>query len=131
MIVGGPWSPRLAKPGQIIPVTKHAAWLPGAGRRYPRRLRKLVVTASRRHLPRTDQGQLAAHRHRRGSLAHLGDGPSDPRSTRRRLVNKGSEAVGGALLYDIPFDRIEVVVHPAVVCALDGRVHRRIHDPFR
>ena len=42
------------------------------------------------------------------------------------LVNKGLEVIEAHLLYDIPFDRIEVVVHPQSVRPLDGGVHRRL-----
>ena len=43
------------------------------------------------------------------------------------LVNKGLEVIEAHLLFGIPFDRIEVVVHPTVGRALDGRVRRRLH----
>ena len=42
------------------------------------------------------------------------------------LVNKGLEVIEAHLLFGIPFDRIEVVVHPHVGRALDGRVRRRL-----
>ena len=43
------------------------------------------------------------------------------------LVNKGLEVIEAHLLFGIPFDRIEVVVHPTSRRALDGRVRRRLH----
>ena len=41
------------------------------------------------------------------------------------LVNKGLEVIEAHLLFDVPFDRIDVVVHPQQLHPLDGRVHRR------
>ena len=42
------------------------------------------------------------------------------------LVNKGLEVIEAHLLFDIDYDRIDVVVHPPIDRALDGRVRRRI-----
>ena len=42
------------------------------------------------------------------------------------LVNKGLEVIEAHLLFGIPFDRIEVVVHPTSRRPLDGRVRRRL-----
>ena len=44
------------------------------------------------------------------------------------LVNKGLELIEAHLLFGIPMDRIEVVVHPQQVDPLDGRVLRRLDD---
>ena len=38
------------------------------------------------------------------------------------LVNKGLEVIEAHLLFDVPLDRIEVVVHPAVRGPLHGPV---------
>ena len=44
------------------------------------------------------------------------------------LVNKGLEVIEAHLLFDVPYDRIEVDGAPAVDRALDGRVRRRLDD---
>jgi 1-deoxy-D-xylulose-5-phosphate reductoisomerase len=44
------------------------------------------------------------------------------------LMNKGLEVIEAHELYGTPYDDIDVVVHPAVDHALDGRVHRRFDD---
>ena len=43
------------------------------------------------------------------------------------LMNKGLEVIEAHELFDVDYDHIDVVVHPAVDRALDGRVHRRGH----
>ena len=44
------------------------------------------------------------------------------------LVNKGLEMIEAHLLFGVPYDRIDVVVHPQSIDPLDGRVHRRLDD---
>ncbi|CAM5267849.1 1-deoxy-D-xylulose 5-phosphate reductoisomerase OS=Streptomyces violarus OX=67380 GN=dxr PE=3 SV=1 [Streptomyces violarus] len=105
LIVGGPLVKALAKPGQTTPGSSTPpSSRPGA-------------TAPP---PRSYEGG-AGPRHRRGCprAPHLGQGPVITINS-ATLVNKGLEVIEAHLLYDIPFDRIEVVVHPQLVCPLDG-----------
>ncbi|SCK23786.1 1-deoxy-D-xylulose 5-phosphate reductoisomerase [Streptomyces sp. LamerLS-316] len=113
LIVGGPLVKALAAPGQIIPVdSEHAALFQAlaAGKRAD--VRKLVVTASGGPFRGRTRAELADVT-REQALAHptWAMGPVITVNS-ATLVNKGLEVIEAHLLYDIPFDRIEVVVHP-------------------
>ncbi|MET7924488.1 1-deoxy-D-xylulose-5-phosphate reductoisomerase [Streptomyces sp. NPDC005349] len=113
LIVGGPLVKALAEPGQIIPVdSEHAALFQGlaAGKRSD--VRKLVVTASGGPFRGRTKADLA-HVTPEDALAHptWAMGPVITVNS-ATLVNKGLEVIEAHLLYDIPFERIEVVVHP-------------------
>ncbi|MFE5009960.1 1-deoxy-D-xylulose-5-phosphate reductoisomerase [Streptomyces sp. NPDC057651] len=113
LIVGGPLVKALAKPGQIIPVdSEHAALFQAlaAGKRSD--VRKLVVTASGGPFRGRTKADLA-HVTPEDALAHptWAMGPVITVNS-ATLVNKGLEVIEAHLLYDIPFERIEVVVHP-------------------
>ncbi|MEV6105779.1 1-deoxy-D-xylulose-5-phosphate reductoisomerase [Streptomyces sp. NPDC051940] len=113
LIVGGPLVKAVARPGQIIPVdSEHSALyqaLLGGSRA---EVRKLLVTASggpfrgrtREELERVTPEQALAH-----PTWNMGPVVTINSAT---LVNKGLEVIEAHLLFDIPFDRIEVVVHP-------------------
>ncbi|MFB7940347.1 1-deoxy-D-xylulose-5-phosphate reductoisomerase [Streptomyces sp. NPDC056049] len=113
LIVGGPLVKALAKPGQIIPVdSEHAALFQALAAGTRADVRKLVVTASGgpfRGRTRADLERVT----REDALAHptWAMGPVITVNS-ATLVNKGLEVIEAHLLYDIPFDRIEVVVHP-------------------
>lgn len=113
LIVGGPLVKALAKPGQIIPVdSEHAALFQALAAGTRGDVRKLVVTASggpfrgrtRAELSRVTPADALAH-----PTWAMGPVITVNSAT---LVNKGLEVIEAHLLYDIPFDRIEVVVHP-------------------
>ncbi|MEU6659890.1 1-deoxy-D-xylulose-5-phosphate reductoisomerase [Streptomyces sp. NPDC046821] len=113
LIVGGPLVKALAKPGQIIPVdSEHAALFQAlaAGKRAD--VRKLVVTASGGPFRGRTKADLANVRPE-DALAHptWAMGPVITVNS-ATLVNKGLEVIEAHLLYDIPFEQIEVVVHP-------------------
>lgn len=113
LIVGGPLVKALAKPGQIIPVdSEHAALFQALGAGTRADVRKLVVTASGGPFRGRTRSELADVT-REQALAHptWAMGPVITVNS-ATLVNKGLEVIEAHLLYDIPFDRIEVVVHP-------------------
>ncbi|MFI6513103.1 1-deoxy-D-xylulose-5-phosphate reductoisomerase [Streptosporangium sp. NPDC050855] len=121
LIVGGPLVKRLAKPGSLIPVdSEHSAlaqclWAAGPGGPDARAVRRLVVTASGgpfRGRPRADLSEVTPEQ----ALAHptWSMGPVITVNS-ATLVNKGLEVIEAHLLFDIGFDRIEVVVHPQSV----------------
>lgn len=113
LIVGGPLVKALAKPGQIIPVdSEHAALFQALAAGTRADVRKLVVTASGGPFRGRTRAELA-HVSREDALAHptWAMGPVITVNS-ATLVNKGLEVIEAHLLYDIPFDRIEVVVHP-------------------
>ncbi|MEU0675169.1 1-deoxy-D-xylulose-5-phosphate reductoisomerase [Streptomyces sp. NPDC006172] len=113
LIVGGPLVKALAAPGQIIPVdSEHAALFQALAAGTRADVRKLVVTASGGPFRGRTREQLA-HVTVEDALAHptWAMGPVITINS-ATLVNKGLEVIEAHLLYDIPFDRIEVVVHP-------------------
>ncbi|WP_415951393.1 1-deoxy-D-xylulose-5-phosphate reductoisomerase [Streptomyces sp. KLOTTS4A1] len=113
LIVGGPLVKALAKPGQIIPVdSEHAALFQALAAGTRADVRKLVVTASGGPFRGRTKAELADVT-REDALAHptWAMGPVITVNS-ATLVNKGLEVIEAHLLYDIPFERIEVVVHP-------------------
>ncbi|GLW98097.1 1-deoxy-D-xylulose-5-phosphate reductoisomerase [Microtetraspora sp. NBRC 16547] len=121
LIIGGPLVKRLAKPGQILPVdSEHSAlaqclWAAGPSGPDARAVRRLVVTASGgpfRGRKRADLWDVTPEM----ALAHptWNMGPVITINS-ATLVNKGLEVIEAHLLFDIGFDRIEVVVHPQSV----------------
>ncbi|MBC9723631.1 1-deoxy-D-xylulose-5-phosphate reductoisomerase [Streptomyces sp. TRM68367] len=113
LIVGGPLVKALAKPGQIIPVdSEHAALFQALAAGTRADVRKLVVTASGGPFRGRTKEELASVTVE-DALAHptWAMGPVITVNS-ATLVNKGLEVIEAHLLYDISFDRIEVVVHP-------------------
>ncbi|MEV0094273.1 1-deoxy-D-xylulose-5-phosphate reductoisomerase [Streptomyces sp. NPDC050738] len=113
LIVGGPLVKALAAPGQIIPVdSEHAALFQSLAGGKRSDVRKLIVTASGGPFRGRTKAELADVRVE-DALAHptWAMGPVITVNS-ATLVNKGLEVIEAHLLYDIPFDRIEVVVHP-------------------
>ncbi|TWE19788.1 1-deoxy-D-xylulose 5-phosphate reductoisomerase [Kitasatospora atroaurantiaca] len=116
LIVGGPLVKAVAKPGQIVPVdSEHAALFQALAGGTRAEVRKLVVTASGGPFRGRTREQLAGVT-TEDALAHptwaMGPVVTVNSAT---LVNKGLEVIEAHLLYDVPFDRIEVVVHPQSV----------------
>lgn len=113
LIVGGPLVKALAAPGQIIPVdSEHAALFQALAAGTRADVRRLVVTASGGPFRGRTRSELAEVTPEQ-ALAHptWAMGPVITVNS-ATLVNKGLEVIEAHLLYDIPFDRIEVIVHP-------------------
>lgn len=116
LIMGGPLVLDRAKPGQIVPVdSEHSALAQCLRGGAPSEVRRLVLTASGgpfRGRTRADLADVTVDE----ALAHptwqMGPVVTINSAT---LVNKGLEVIEAHLLFDIPFDRIEVVVHPTSV----------------
>ncbi|MFE6053906.1 1-deoxy-D-xylulose-5-phosphate reductoisomerase [Kitasatospora sp. NPDC056446] len=116
LIVGGPLVKAVARPGQIVPVdSEHAALFQALAGGTRAEVRKLVVTASGGPFRSRTREQLAGVTPQE-ALAHptwaMGPVVTINSAT---LVNKGLEVIEAHLLYDVPFERIEVVVHPQSV----------------
>ncbi|HSA52602.1 MAG TPA: 1-deoxy-D-xylulose-5-phosphate reductoisomerase, partial [Yinghuangia sp.] len=113
LIVGGPLVKAVARPGQIVPVdSEHSALFQCLRGGRADQVRKLVVTASGgpfRGRSRAELGDVTPAQ----AMAHptwdMGPVITINSAT---LVNKGLEVIEAHLLYDVPFERIEVVVHP-------------------
>ena len=113
LIVGGPLVKALAAPGQLVPVdSEHSAIAQCLRSGSAGEVRRLVVTASGgpfRGRPRADLADVTPAQ----ALAHPNFSMGRVITTNSAtLVNKGLEVIEAHLLFDIPFDRIEVVVHP-------------------
>ncbi|MBA0051857.1 1-deoxy-D-xylulose-5-phosphate reductoisomerase [Streptomyces sp. AJS327] len=113
LIVGGPLVRELAGPGQIVPVdSEHSALFQALMGGERAEVRKLLVTASGGPFRGRSRAELAEVTPR-DALAHptwtMGPVITVNSAT---LVNKGLEVIEAHLLYDLPFERIEVVVHP-------------------
>ncbi|MCK2036456.1 1-deoxy-D-xylulose-5-phosphate reductoisomerase [Microbacterium sp. SSW1-49] len=116
LIVGGQLVLAAAAPGQIVPVdSEHSALAQALRSGRHEEVRRLVVTASGgpfRGRSRADMESVTPAE----ALAHptwdMGRMVTTNSST---LVNKGLEVIEAHLLFDIPYEDIEVVVHPQSV----------------
>ncbi|MFZ0325421.1 MAG: 1-deoxy-D-xylulose-5-phosphate reductoisomerase [Actinomycetes bacterium] len=116
LIVGGPLVTAAARPGQIVPVDSEHSALAQALRGGTRaEVRRLVLTASggpfRGHSAESLDSVTPAE-----ALAHptwdMGPVVTVNSAT---LMNKGLEVIEAHLLFDVPYDAIDVVVHPQSV----------------
>jgi 1-deoxy-D-xylulose-5-phosphate reductoisomerase len=116
LIIGGPLVAKAALPGQVVPVdSEHSALaqcLRGGSRG---EVRRLVLTASggpfrgrtRAELEQVTPAQALAH-----PTWTMGPLVTTNSAT---LVNKGLEVIEAHLLFGVPFEAIDVVVHPQSV----------------
>ena len=116
LIIGGPLVTRLAAPGQIVPVDSEHSALAQALRSGSRgEVRRLILTASGGPFRGWDTERLRTVAPQQ-ALAHptwdMGPLVTINSAT---LVNKGLELIEAHLLFDMPLDRIDVVVHPQSV----------------
>jgi 1-deoxy-D-xylulose-5-phosphate reductoisomerase len=116
LIVGGPLVKAVASPGQIVPVdSEHSALAQCLRGGRPGDVRRLVLTASGGPFRGWALADLAAVAPQQ-ALAHptwdMGPVVTINSAT---LVNKGLEVIEAHLLFDVPFDDIDVVVHPQSV----------------
>jgi 1-deoxy-D-xylulose-5-phosphate reductoisomerase len=116
LIMGGPLVLERAKPGQIVPVdSEHSALAQCLRGGTAEEVRRLVLTASGgpfRGRSRDELLDVSVDE----ALAHptWDMGPVVTINS-ANLVNKGLEVIEAHLLFGIPYDRIEVVVHPTSV----------------
>jgi 1-deoxy-D-xylulose-5-phosphate reductoisomerase len=116
LVAGGPLVLRQAAPGQIVPVdSEHSAMAQALRGGRTEEVDRLVLTASGGPF----RGRTADELHDvtpEQALAHptwsMGPVVTINSAT---LVNKGLEVIEAHLLFGVPFDRIEVVVHPTSV----------------
>ncbi|UPK76589.1 1-deoxy-D-xylulose-5-phosphate reductoisomerase [Nocardioidaceae bacterium SCSIO 66511] len=113
LIIGGPIVTDLAKPGQIVPVdSEHSAIAQCLRGGRQDEVRRLVLTASggpfrgrtRAELGDVTVGQAMEH-------PNFAMGPVITINS-ATLVNKGLEVIEAQLLFDVPIERVDVVVHP-------------------
>lgn len=135
LIVGGRLVTQAAKPGQIVPVdSEHSALAQCLLGGTKQEVRKLILTASGGPFRGWTREQLASVTPEQ-ALAHptwvMGKVVTTNSAT---LVNKGLELIEAHLLFDIPFERIEVTVHPqsvvhSMVEFVDGSVLAQCSPP--
>ena len=113
LIVGGTLVTEKAAPGQIVPVdSEHSAIAQALRSGEKSEVRRLVLTASGGPFRGRSRESLAGVTPRE-ALAHptwdMGLVVTTNSST---LVNKGLEVIEAHLLFGVPYDRIDVTVHP-------------------
>ena len=113
LVAGGPLVLKAAKPGQLVPVdSEHSAMAQCLRGGTPDEVAKIVLTASggpfrgwsAERLEDVTPEQAGAH-------PTWSMGPMNTLNS-ASLVNKGLELIETHLLFGVPYDRIEVVVHP-------------------
>jgi 1-deoxy-D-xylulose-5-phosphate reductoisomerase len=135
LVVGGPLVVAAARPGQLVPVdSEHSALAQCLRAGRAREVARVIVTASGgpfRGRSAHDLADVTVEQ----ALAHptwrMGPVITVNSAT---LANKGLEVIETHLLFDIPYDRIEVVVHPqsivhGMVEFCDGAVMAKLSPP--
>ncbi|MGF9756789.1 1-deoxy-D-xylulose-5-phosphate reductoisomerase [Microvirga sp. 0TCS3.31] len=135
LIIGGPLVKERARPGQIVPVdSEHSAIAQSLRAGSAEEVRRLVLTASGGPFRGRTAAELADVTPEQ-ALAHPNFAMGRVITTNSAtLVNKGLEVIEAHLLFDIPFDRIDVVVHPqqlihSMVEFVDGAVVAQLGLP--
>lgn len=135
LIVGGTLVTSLAKAGQIVPVdSEHSALAQCLLGGSKSEVAKLILTASGGPFRGFSLKQLSevtpaqALKHPTWSMGRV------VTTNSATMVNKGLELIEAHLLFDIPFDRIEVTVHPqsvvhSMVQFVDGSVLAQCSPP--
>lgn len=116
LVIGGKAVTKLAKPGQIVPVdSEHSALAQALLAGKKTEVKKLILTASGgpfRGYTKDQLEQVTVEQ----ALSHptwaMGPVVTVNSST---MMNKGLEIIEAHLLFDIPMEQIEVVVHPQSV----------------
>jgi len=135
LIVGGQLVKDLASSGQIVPVdSEHSAIAQCLRSGSASEVRKLILTASggpfrgftKQQLSEVTPAQALAH-----PTWVMGQVVTTNSAS---MVNKGLEIIEAHLLFDIPFDQIEVTVHPqsvvhSMVEFVDGSVIAQASPP--
>jgi 1-deoxy-D-xylulose-5-phosphate reductoisomerase len=113
LVAGGPLVLKAAKPGQIVPVdSEHSAMTQCLRGGTPDEVAKIVLTASGGPFRGWTADRLEdVTPEQAGAHPTWSMGPMNTLNS-ASLVNKGLELIETHLLFGIPYDRIEVVVHP-------------------
>jgi 1-deoxy-D-xylulose-5-phosphate reductoisomerase len=135
LVVGGPLVTRRVRPGQLRPVdSEHSALAQCLRSGSPDEVRRLVLTASGGPFRGRTRAELAEVTPAQ-ALAHpTWDMGTLITTNSATLVNKGLEVIEAHLLFDIPYERIDVVVHPqsivhSMVEFVDGSTVAQLSPP--
>ncbi len=116
LIMGGPLVLERARPGQIVPVdSEHSALAQCLRAGSAEEVRRLVLTASGGPFRGRSRAELVEVTPAEAMNHPTWDMGPVITINSATLVNKGLEVIEAHLLFGIPFDRIEVVVHPTSV----------------
>lgn len=135
LVAGGPLVTKAAKPGQIVPVdSEHSALAQCLRGGRAEEVAKLVLTASggpfrgrtREQMAQVTLAQAMAH-------PNWSMGPVITINS-ATMVNKGLELIEAQLLYGVPYEQIDVVVHPqsivhSMVTFIDGSTLAQASPP--
>ncbi len=113
LVAGGPLVTAAAAPGQIVPVdSEHSALAQCLRGGTAAEVARLVLTASGGPFRGWSAAQLAdVTPEQAGAHPTWSMGPMNTLNS-ATMVNKGLELIEAHLLFGIPYDRIEVTVHP-------------------
>ena len=135
LVAGGPLVLRAARPGQIVPVdSEHSALAQCLRGGAADEVAKLVLTASGGPFRGWTAADLeGVTPQQAGAHPTWSMGPMNTLNS-ASLVNKGLELIETHLLFGIPYDRIEVVVHPqsivhSMVTFVDGSTIAQASPP--
>ncbi len=113
LIIGGPLVTRAARPGQIVPVdSEHSAIAQCLASGTHAEVRRLVLTASGGPFRGMSAERLAEVTPQEALRHPTWDMGLMVTTNSATLVNKGLEVIEAHLLFDVPLDAIDVVVHP-------------------
>lgn len=135
LVAGGPLVLKAARPGQIVPVdSEHSALAQCLRAGSADEVAKLVLTASGGPFRGWSAAQLASVTpEQAGAHPTWNMGPMNTLNS-ASLVNKGLELIETHLLFGVPYQRIEVVVHPqsivhSMVTFVDGSTIAQASPP--
>ncbi|PYI37411.1 1-deoxy-D-xylulose-5-phosphate reductoisomerase [Arthrobacter psychrolactophilus] len=113
LIVGGALVKDAASPGQLVPVdSEHSALAQALRSGTAGEVEKLIVTASGGPFRGRSREELADVTPAQALNHPTWDMGPMVTTNSATLVNKGLEVIEAHLLFDVPLDRIEAVVHP-------------------
>ena len=135
LVIGGRAVTSLAKPGQIVPVdSEHSALAQCLLAGTHQEVSRLILTASGgpfRGKKKDELGEVTAEQALKHPTWSMGPVVTINSST---MMNKGLELIEAHLLFDIPMDNIDVVVHPqsqihSMVEFVDGSTMAQVSPP--
>lgn len=135
LVAGGPLVIKAARPGQIVPVdSEHSALAQCLRSGAAGEVAKLVLTASGGPFRGWSAAELeSVTPEQAGAHPTWNMGPMNTLNS-ASLVNKGLELIETHLLFGVPYERIEVVVHPqsivhSMVTFIDGSTIAQASPP--
>jgi 1-deoxy-D-xylulose-5-phosphate reductoisomerase len=135
LVIGGPLVQAAAAPGQIVPVdSEHSALAQALRGGAASEVRRLVLTASGgpfRGLAASELGDVTVEQALDHPTWSMGPVVTINSAT---LMNKGLEVIEAYLLFGLPLERIDVVVHPqsivhSMVEFFDGSTLAQVSPP--